>query len=148
MAVGGTPATESIMSALPPEKAGVGSAMNDTTREMGGALGVAVLGSVMGAAYGDHMVQATADLPGPAGDVARDGLAGALAVSEHLSAGAAAQLMDAAKVGFTAATGTASLVGALIALTGALVAWVWLPKSPDVTAPAGAPQSAAVPVTA
>ena len=45
------PATESIMGSLPPERAGVGSAMNDTTRQMGGALGVAVIGSVLATSY-------------------------------------------------------------------------------------------------
>ena len=45
------PATDSIMGSLPPEKAGVGSAMNDTTREIGGALGVAILGSITAAVY-------------------------------------------------------------------------------------------------
>ena len=45
------PATESIMGSLPPAKAGVGSAMNDTTRQMGGALGVAVIGSILATAY-------------------------------------------------------------------------------------------------
>ena len=41
------PATDSIMGSLPREKAGVGSAVNDTTREVGGALGVAILGSIL-----------------------------------------------------------------------------------------------------
>ena len=45
------PATDSIMGSLPPEKAGVGSAMNDTTREIGGALGVAIMGSITSAVY-------------------------------------------------------------------------------------------------
>src|SRR5262249_40660111 len=45
------PATESIMGSLPREKAGIGSAMNDTTRQVGGALGVAVLGSITAASY-------------------------------------------------------------------------------------------------
>ncbi len=46
-----SPATNSIMNSLPPERAGIGSAMNDTTRQLGGALGVAVLGSIMNGAY-------------------------------------------------------------------------------------------------
>ena len=45
------PATESIMGSLPPAKAGVGSAMNDTTRQMGGALGVAIIGSVFASVF-------------------------------------------------------------------------------------------------
>src|SRR6185437_8478462 len=50
------PATDSIMGAVPPEKAGVGSAMNDTTREIGGALGVAIMGSLTAAAYTSAIV--------------------------------------------------------------------------------------------
>ena len=53
------PATESIMGSLPTEKAGVGSAVNDTTRQTGGALGVAVLGSIFAARY-----RSTIDVPG------------------------------------------------------------------------------------
>ena len=51
MSLTAAPATGSIMSAVPPAKAGVGSAVNDTTREVGGALGIAVLGSIASAAY-------------------------------------------------------------------------------------------------
>ena len=47
MGLAGAPATESIMGSLPPERANIGSAVNDTTRELGGALGVAVVGSIV-----------------------------------------------------------------------------------------------------
>src|SRR5206468_1535402 len=57
------PATESIMGSLPLGKAGVGSAMNDTTRQVGGALGVAVLGSVLSSAYAARIAPALASLP-------------------------------------------------------------------------------------
>ena len=57
------PATESIMGSLPPEHAGVGSAMNDTTREVGAALGVAVIGSLMSSFYAARVVD---DLPAAA----------------------------------------------------------------------------------
>src|SRR5215212_6036521 len=67
------PATESVMNAVPLDKASVGSAINDATRTMGGALGVAVLGSLVSSGY-------RAGMEG-AGDVARDSLAGALAVA-------------------------------------------------------------------
>src|SRR3954454_4320011 len=52
------PATESIMGSLPRSKAGVGSAMNDTTRQMGGAVGVAVIGSIFAVIYG-HGIRAS-----------------------------------------------------------------------------------------
>ena len=52
------PATEAIMGALPPSRAGAGSAVNDTTREIGGTLGVAIVGSVMNSIYGSRLVDA------------------------------------------------------------------------------------------
>ena len=55
-----SPATESIMGSLPREKAGVGSAMNDTTRQVGGAIGVAVLGSLLSSHYGPSSASALA----------------------------------------------------------------------------------------
>src|SRR5207302_1111617 len=57
------PATESIMGSLPPGKAGVGSAMNDTTREVGGALGVAILGSIMASRYSTAIVHSLGPWP-------------------------------------------------------------------------------------
>ena len=57
-----SPATEAIMGALPPDKAGAGSAVNDTTRELGGTLGVAIVGSVLSSAYGSHVVSALTGL--------------------------------------------------------------------------------------
>jgi MFS family permease len=58
-----TPATDSIMGAVPKERAGIGSAMNDTTRQIDGALGIAVLGSVMASRYGSLIGSSLADLP-------------------------------------------------------------------------------------
>ena len=55
MGLAGAPATESIMSSLPPERANVGSAVNDTTRELGGALGVAIVGSIMSSLYAGRL---------------------------------------------------------------------------------------------
>ena len=66
-----SPATEAIMGALPPGKAGAGSAVNDTTREVGGTLGVAIIGSVMNSAYGSHVLPALTRLGAPAASRAR-----------------------------------------------------------------------------
>ena len=60
MSLAMSPATESIMGSLPKAKAGIGSAMNDVVREVGGTLGVAVLGSVLASSYGDGMDGAVA----------------------------------------------------------------------------------------
>jgi len=62
MGLAGAPATESIMGALPPERANVGSAVNDTTRELGGALGVAIVGSIMSSIYATQVADG---LPAP-----------------------------------------------------------------------------------
>jgi EmrB/QacA subfamily drug resistance transporter len=68
-----TPATSAITDALPREQQGVGSAMNDLSRELGGALGIAVLGSVLQSTYRDHLD--TGGLPAAAADKARESLA-------------------------------------------------------------------------
>lgn len=68
-----TPATAAITGALPPSKQGVGSAMNDLARELGGALGIAVLGSVLQTTYRSHLHPN--GLPGPLAEQARSSLA-------------------------------------------------------------------------
>ena len=73
------PATESIMGSLPRAKAGVGSAMNDTTRQMGGALGVAILGSILASSYGNAMEPVVSGLPPEAAEIAGDSIGGAAA---------------------------------------------------------------------
>jgi Major Facilitator Superfamily len=66
LALTSSPATDAIMGALPAAKAGAGSAVNDTTRELGGALGVAVVGSVMASVYSTDVVRSLTDLGAPA----------------------------------------------------------------------------------
>src|SRR6202034_4360852 len=61
-----SPATDAIMGTLPPDKAGAGSAVNDTTREVGGTLGVAIVGSVLNSAYGAHVLHGLVSLGAPA----------------------------------------------------------------------------------
>src|SRR3954447_24779424 len=76
------PATESIMGSLPREKAGVGSAMNDTTRQVGGAVGVALLGSILASRYASSVTAALGDgVPGAVVDRAKDSVGGALGVA-------------------------------------------------------------------
>ena len=77
-----TPATESILLVLPPARAGVGSAVNDATRELGGTLGVAVVGSLFASLYADHLADgAFGRLPGAALAQAQDSVGAALAIS-------------------------------------------------------------------
>lgn len=130
------PATDSIMGALPPAKAGVGSAMNDTTRQVGGALGVAVLGSLLSSAYRGAMdgAQATQALPGPMRDLVRDSLAKATAVSAQIGGAPGGALLKAAQEAFVDAMGRSALVAAGVAVLGAVVALAFLPAHSAETA--------------
>jgi DHA2 family multidrug resistance protein-like MFS transporter len=133
------PATEAIMGSLPTAKAGVGSAMNTTTRQVGGALGVAVLGSVLTSAYRDQLTPALAGLPGQAATLARDSVGAALGVASRLGP-AGGELAQAARGAFVDAMGAAALVGAAVALLGAVVALAFLPAR--ATQPADEEQAA------
>jgi EmrB/QacA subfamily drug resistance transporter len=77
MALAGAPATTAIVASLPREKQGVASAVNDVSRELGGAIGIAVLGRVMNAVYRADLASSTAVLPPALADHARASLAAA-----------------------------------------------------------------------
>jgi EmrB/QacA subfamily drug resistance transporter len=132
MGIAMSPATESIMGSLPKEKAGVGSAVNDTTRQVGGALGVAVLGSLTASAYhasmsGSSVLRA---LPGPARAAAHDSIGGASQVAKLLGAHGTA-LAAQANAAFVHAMSQTVIIGALFALLGSLVALAFLPARPQ-----------------
>jgi EmrB/QacA subfamily drug resistance transporter len=132
MALTMSPMTTQIMSAVPREKAGVGSAMNDTTRELGGALGVAVLGSLVTSQYASQIVDAAAGLPTAARTAAESSLAGAVAVSQQLPEGGA-ELLRSAQQAFVDGMGVASLVGAAVAFLASLAVFKLLPADPMAT---------------
>ena len=123
------PATESIMGSLPPEKAGVGSAVNDTTRELGGTLGVAVLGSVFSSVYGPRLAEALSGLPipAPALQAARGSVGATLAVAQQAGPEGGQAIVNAARTAFVDGLGAASLVAAGVVFLGALLALVLLP---------------------
>ena len=123
------PATESIMASLPAAKAGVGSAVNDTTREVGGTLGVAVLGSIMASVYGGRIVDALSGMPLPAGAraAAGDSLAAALHVAGSVGGSAGRGIALAAQDAFVHAFQIGSVVTGSVALAGALLALLFLP---------------------
>ena len=120
------PAMESIMSSLPREKAGVGSAVSNTVRQVAGALGVAVLGSAVAAVYRDRMAEATSALQEPVRGIASESISGAYGVAERLGA-LGAPLVDTANGAFVAAMHWAAAGSALIAALGLLVVLRWLP---------------------
>jgi len=123
------PATESIMGSLPPSKAGVGSAMNDTTRQMGGALGVAIIGSVFSSVFRPGVTDAFRDagLPADAIATARDSLAGAVEVAAELPGQLSADLIYAAKAQFVDGMSTSLMVGIAAILVGAATVFAFLP---------------------
>ncbi|HEX4908517.1 MAG TPA: MFS transporter, partial [Actinomycetes bacterium] len=91
-----------MLGAAPPERAGAASAIAETTSELGGALGIAVLGSLGAAVYRTRMAEdLPAGIPGEAADVARETLGGALTVAEQLPAQLGAALLETARAAFT-----------------------------------------------
>jgi EmrB/QacA subfamily drug resistance transporter len=89
------PATGSIMSSVPVDKAGVGSAVNDTTRELGAALGIAVLGTIIGSAYRGSLDVSSDGLSSADTTAARESIGGAVGVARHLPDGGPALLSQA-----------------------------------------------------
>lgn len=123
------PATESIMGSLPLARAGVGSAVNDTTRQVGGALGVAIIGSVLASTYGTKVDDAVAGQPlpkGVAGEV-QNSLGFALETASRIGGPAGNVLASAARSAFVDGMHQGFLLAAAAALVGAIVAFVWLP---------------------
>ena len=127
------PATDAVMGSLPIEKASVGSAVNDTTRTMGGALGVAVLGSLLSSQYRGDMADAGAV------DAASESLGGAMAVGQRLGD---VQLIETAQSAFVSGMHVAAIAAGAAALIGALIAYFVLPAEEGILEPvlAGRPE--------
>ncbi|GLE50422.1 DHA2 family efflux MFS transporter permease subunit [Mycobacterium montefiorense] len=123
------PATEAIMGSLPADKAGIGSAVNDTTRELGGTLGVAIVGSVFASVYSAQIGSAPslAALPAEVRSAMRNSMAVAYRVIEQLPAQHAGPVRDAVNHAFLDGLQVGSLVCAGIALTAAIVVAGLLP---------------------
>jgi EmrB/QacA subfamily drug resistance transporter len=142
MGLTSAPATEAIMGVVPKAKAGVGSAVNDATRLLGGTLGVAVIGSVYASLYASRLTEllpagltATAAHAAHASVGAAFGAAGALAHGGHPAL--AASVHDAANSAFFHGFRAANFVAAGVAGAGAVMALVLLPAQPG----AGRPRS-------
>ena len=125
------PATESIMSTLPRERAGAGSAVNTTVRQVGGALGVAVLGSILSASYRAGITPALSGLPERAREQAAESIGGTRLVAEQLPRAAGEALASAGTQAFVDAMHTTALGSALFAAIGVLVVLRWLPGRSD-----------------
>jgi EmrB/QacA subfamily drug resistance transporter len=124
------PATEAIMGALPRNRAGVGSAVNDTTRQVGGALGVAILGSLLSSAYAAHVAPVLNLLPPERRAEARDSIGRTMQVAAETFGERSPEtlrIVEGARVAFTDAMGTVALAAAAFALLGAVGVVLFLP---------------------
>jgi len=124
------PATEAIMGALPPGKAGAGSAVNDTTREVGGTLGVAIIGSALNSAYGSDVVSALTGLgaPAAAAHAAGQSVVAGLVAAAHFPPALRAAAADSVRQAFMTGPHTGSFVAAGATAAGAVVALAFLPR--------------------
>jgi EmrB/QacA subfamily drug resistance transporter len=135
-----SPATESIMGSLSADKAGVGSGVNDTTRELGGTLGVAIVGSVFASVYSGRLGSSSviAALPADLRSTIEDSMAAAEQVVGQLPTNLAAGVRDAVNTAFLDGLFIGSLVCAAIAFTAAVVVAALLPaRERQLTTAAG-----------
>ena len=114
-------ANKLMLGKIPPERAGAAAAMNETITELGGALGMAVMGSIGTAVYRHSL---GAEVPDPA----RSTLGGAVATAAHEPTSTGAQLLATARAAFTHSINAVSLVGAVIMATAAVLAILFLRK--------------------
>jgi len=124
------PASTTIMSTVPAHQAGAGSAINDTIREVGGALGVAIVGSLAAAVYRSRLgsTLATAHAPGAVVHQATSSVAAADAIGAHVGGPAGSELVSAAHNAFVSAMAMGIRVAAAVALVSAVAAIFALPR--------------------
>ena len=135
------PATDSVMGAVPEEKSGVASAMNDVTRQVAGALGTAVIGSLITSFYGPNVADSITGLP----DAAGDSIGQANAIAAQLPGDQGLRLMDSAAGAFTSALAGGFLIAGAVAVVAAVVAKLWLParhRAAPVVPAAAIPEAA------
>jgi EmrB/QacA subfamily drug resistance transporter len=122
------PATGAIVSSLPMEKAGVGSAVNDTTRELGGAIGIALLGSLLTTRFRNGLAPAMGKLPGAVRTAAGHGIGPALQIARSPQvAKASPHLATVARSAFTSGLLQAGIAGGAVAAVGAVAIRAKLP---------------------
>ena len=123
------PATDSIMGSLPRAKAGVGSAMNDTTRQVGGAIGVAVIGSLLSSRFTSEMNRLLHGVPSSLVVQARGGIGSALGLVQRDPSAApyANRIVTAAHTSFVSGMHMAATVAAIVIVIAAAGVLAWLP---------------------
>jgi len=142
MGLAASPVTFLMIQAIPASRAGVASAVNSTARELGGALGVAILGSISAPVYASGVHAAAAALPVDAGTYVSGSLPGALEVAAHLPAPVSDGLATMARAAFIHGMTGAVVLGAFVALAGAVTAALTLPGRAATIAAAATPSIA------
>jgi EmrB/QacA subfamily drug resistance transporter len=123
------PLTDTVMAAVPVEDAGVGSAVNDVSRELGGALGVAVIGTIVNGLYSSNVTGSlTGSAPPPFVEAAGEGIGGAVLASTGVVDGSVGPFLDTAKAAFVDAITAGFRISAAIFVVTLLVALVLLPR--------------------
>lgn len=137
-----SPATNAVMSSLPPGRAGIGSAMNDTTRQVGGALGVAVLGALMNGTYraGVGLLDGTGGITETVLEQVRSSIQGAHLVALKLETSLANTVVQTSSQAFVDGMKESLFVASLVMVAAAITAWVILPKKAE-SAAVSAPSS-------
>jgi hypothetical protein len=147
MSLTAAPATGSIMSAVPHYKAGVGSAVNDTTREVGGALGIAVLGSISNAIYRSTISIDDLPLPPPVRDAAQESLGAATQLARQLPQGGA-ELASRAGDAFTHSFNVTAWVAVALCLVAAAVVSRVFSRESELAAAGRNPHTSTPPLAA
>jgi fucose permease len=137
------PTTNAIVTSLPQDKAGVASAVNDTTREVGGAVGIALLGTLVTVNYQSAMTGPVEGLAPPLAAMAGDSIGGAIQAAAQLDPEAAALLVAAARNAYVDGTTIAFTVAGCLGLVMAAVIARFYPRDELVIEPAPAPAPAA-----
>ena len=135
MGLTSAPATESIMGAISRRKAGVGSAVNDATRLVGGTLGVAVIGSIYASVYGSRLAATMpASVPGRAAAIAHQSVGAAYVAADKIAAlghpALGQALQHASASAFLHGLAIGCVVAAAVAAAGAILAALFLPAQP------------------
>jgi MFS family permease len=121
------PSTDAVMGAVPEAQSGMASAINGVTRMIAGALGAAVIGSVMYTIYANKVADAVAALPGELAGAAQDSVGAAIVIADSLPAEVGEPLIRAAGEAFTESFGLAILIGCAVSLIGAVLVALYLP---------------------
>ncbi|MFA5882500.1 MAG: MFS transporter [Acidimicrobiia bacterium] len=124
-----SPMTAAIMSAVPPRRAGAGSAMNDAAREFGAALGIAVMGSIAASQFTHALGKLTGGLPLSSRERAGSSIAGAIRIADTLGGRAGATLRTGAERAFLDGFHLSVTIGSCLCLVAAVIVWRYLPRT-------------------